>query len=69
MTTPKTSGTVRPQPDLNRPDAAAYRGVSVSTIDRLIRSGELPARRIGKRAVRIRRADLDALGTPLGPQA
>lgn len=69
MTTPKTSKAVPPRSDLNRPDSAAYLGTSVSTIDRLIRSGELAARRIGKRAVRIRLADLDALGTPLGPQA
>lgn len=68
MTASATSGHFQPRPDLNYPQAAAYSGLSTSTLRRLIASGELEARRIGKRAVRIRQADLDALGTPLGPQ-
>ena len=42
-------------------EAAALLRVSKPTIWRWIRSGCLPARRMGERIVRIRRAELDAL--------
>lgn len=58
-----------PQPvELSITDAAARMGVDYKTIRRWIAAGTLPARRIGPRLVRIRVADLDALGAPLGPQ-
>jgi excisionase family DNA binding protein len=41
-------------------DGAAYLGVSVSTLRRAIREGELPARRVG-RQIRIEVQDLEAL--------
>lgn len=49
--------------------AAEYLGVSKDTVRRRIADGTLRAERIGPRLIRIRQADLDALGTPLGPQA
>lgn len=39
--------------------------VSVSTIDRRIADGSLPAYRFGPKAVRIKISDLDALFTPV----
>lgn len=48
-------------PLLTKRAAAAYYGLSVRTLDRRIAAGDLPAVRVGPRAVRIRRADLDAL--------
>jgi excisionase family DNA binding protein len=47
--------------------AAAAERISVSekTVRRLISSGELPARRIGARSIRIPLDALDALGRPL----
>ncbi|MBD8218109.1 excisionase family DNA-binding protein [Microbacterium sp. CFBP 13617] len=47
--------------------AAELLGVSVDTIRRRIADGTLPAERIGPRLIRIRIADLDALGRPIGP--
>ncbi|MCG7597842.1 helix-turn-helix domain-containing protein [Mycobacterium sp. PSTR-4-N] len=47
------------------PDAAAYLGVEHKTVRRLITSGELPAYRLGKRLIKIKVADLDALLTPM----
>lgn len=55
--------------DLSIAEAAARIGVSPRTLRRWIASGHLPARRIGPRFVRIRVADLDAAGTPLGTSA
>lgn len=51
--------------DLNRAQAAEYKGVSERTIDRWIRRGILPARRVGTNRIRIRRADLDAVDQPI----
>ena len=51
---------------LNREEAATMLRVSVRTVDRLIEAGELPAARVG-RAVRVARADVQALLTPTTP--
>ena len=51
---------------LNREEAATMLRVSVRTVDRLIEAGELPAARVG-RAVRVARADVQALLTPTAP--
>jgi excisionase family DNA binding protein len=47
------------------PDAAAYLDVDHKTIRRLIASGDLPAGRVGKRLIKIRLSDLDALVVPM----
>ena len=39
--------------------AATYLGVSIDTIDRRIADGTIPASRLGKKKILIRRADLD----------
>ena len=44
---------------MTREEAAAHMRCSTRTVDRLIESKELPARKFGRR-VRIRRADVDA---------
>jgi excisionase family DNA binding protein len=56
-------------PDITVPQAAERKGVSAKTIRRWIADGTLPAYRVGQKLIRIRVADLDALGTPLGPGA
>lgn len=45
--------------------AAAQLSLSTKTVRRLISSGELPARRIGSRTIRVDAAALAALGRPL----
>ncbi|MDJ1372067.1 helix-turn-helix domain-containing protein [Gulosibacter molinativorax] len=45
--------------------AADFLQVSTKTIRRWIATGDLPARRFGGRAIRIRRADIEAMGEPL----
>lgn len=45
--------------------AADLMSVSTKTVRRLISRGQLPARRIGSRMIRIDAADLDALGRNL----
>lgn len=53
---------------LSQADAADYLGVSVRTIRQLISDGRLPAYRLSAARnglVRLRRADLDALLTPI----
>jgi excisionase family DNA binding protein len=52
--------------DLTVAEAATRLGVNHKTIRRAIARGELAARRIGPRLIRIRISDLDALGSPLG---
>lgn len=50
-------------PLLTREEAAEVLRVSVSTIDRYLRDGTIPRVRVGKRLVRIERADLDRILT------
>jgi len=54
--------------ELSVAEAAARLRVDQKTIRRAIARGDLPARRIGQRLIRIRTVDVDALGTPLGPR-
>jgi excisionase family DNA binding protein len=46
-------------------DAADRLGVSVRTLRRMIASGELEARRVGKRLLRVCAEDVDALARPI----
>lgn len=46
-------------------EAADYYGISQRSIRRLIAEGQLPAYRVGKRQIRIKVSDLDALATPI----
>lgn len=48
-------------------EAAAYYGVSVSLVRRMVADGRLPASRLGAR-IRIKRTDLDAALTPITPE-
>ena len=54
---------------MTRAEVAAYLKVSVKTVDRRTKTGELPARRVG-RSVRYLKAEIDALmdGGPATPQ-
>lgn len=54
-----------PAPTISIADAAQALAVSPRTIRRMIARGELPARRIGPRLVRILAADVDDLGRAL----
>jgi excisionase family DNA binding protein len=54
---------------LTVPEAAAVLKVSPVTVSRWLRQGRLPAYRLGPRAVRIRRADLQAVFAPARPPA
>lgn len=59
-----------PEPvELSVAEAAARLGVDHKTIRRAIARGDLAARRIGPRLIRIRVADLDSYGRPLGAGA
>jgi excisionase family DNA binding protein len=53
------STTDQPQPPATKKEAANYLGVSMPTLDALMRSGELKFFNIG-RSVRLRWADIDA---------
>lgn len=55
--------------ELSLAEAAARLGVDHKTIRRAIARGDIAARRIGPRLIRIRQADLDAYGRPLGAGA
>lgn len=56
-----------PEPaELSIAEAAARLGIDPKTVRRAIARGDLAARRIGPRLIRIRQADLDAYGRPLG---
>ncbi len=55
-----------PETDLlTKAEAAKLLKVSPVTISRWLKQGRLPAYRLGPRAIRIRRADLDALLDPV----
>jgi excisionase family DNA binding protein len=51
------------------PEAAKILRLSVPTIKRWLKDGRIPAYRLGPRAIRIRRADLTRLLTPLHNEA
>lgn len=46
-------------PLLKKPEAANILGVSVRTLEKMIGRGVIPAYKIGPKAVRLRREDLD----------
>jgi len=50
---------------LSKAAAADQIDVTTRTINRMIAAGELPAYRVGKRMVRIKQTDLDALLSPI----
>ncbi|CAA9580482.1 MAG: hypothetical protein AVDCRST_MAG49-4711 [uncultured Thermomicrobiales bacterium] len=52
---------------LTIPEAAEVLKVSAVTVSRYLKQGRLPAFRVGPRAVRIRRADLDRVLLPTTP--
>lgn len=54
------------KPLLTYDDVAALLSVSPSTVERLVRRGELPSVKIGTKIRRIRRVDLDRYVTELG---
>lgn len=56
---PHNHAPTAPRVWLNRREAADYIGVSVNTLDRYVKSGRVPAHRLGA-AVRLHRAELDA---------
>lgn len=56
-----------PAPDLTIAQAAEHLGVCTRTVRRWIAAGDLPARRLGSKMIRIRPSDLDKLGSPLRP--
>jgi excisionase family DNA binding protein len=52
----------RPEPEwLSLQQAAVVYGISVDTLRRRIRHGQLPASRFGQRLIRVRVTDLDRL--------
>jgi excisionase family DNA binding protein len=52
-------------PWLTADEAAEYLQVTRRTLDRYRTEGRIPAYRVGPRAVRFKRADLDALAQPI----
>ena len=48
-----------------QPEATEYLGVTDRTLRRYVAEGKLPAYRLGKRLLRFRQADLDALLRPV----
>lgn len=50
------------QNDFTIAEAARHKGVSTVTVRRWISRGDLPAYRVGPKLIRIRPADLDAVG-------
>lgn len=53
------------RPWLTSDEASEYLQVTRRTLDRYRAEGRLPAYRIGQRAIRFKRADLDALARPV----
>lgn len=58
---------VSKQSEVTVAEAARYKGVHDRTIRRWIWEGRLPAERVGPRLLRIKVADLDALGKEATP--
>jgi excisionase family DNA binding protein len=56
---------VAPDEELTVKEAALRKKLHPNTIRNWIAQGLLPAHRIGERLVRINKADLDALATPI----
>ena len=54
---------------VNLEQAADWYGISQHSVRRLIADGDPPAYRIGKRQIRIKFADLEALADPILPDA
>lgn len=50
---------------LTQAEAAEYLSTTDRTVRRMIADGSLPAHRLGKRMIRIDRADVDALMRPI----
>lgn len=59
---PNVPQETRANPYLSLTDAAEIVGQSVNTLRRRISSGSLPAYRFGPRSIRVRLADVEALG-------
>lgn len=59
-------GLAAPPVWLTRDEAAAYVGCEKRTLDRYIADGTLVAYKLGPRAIRIKRSDLDAIMQPVG---
>ena len=53
------------EPLLTYRESAAFLNCSVDTVRRRVQAGDIPAYRIGPRALRIKKRDLLALGRPL----
>ncbi len=51
--------------NLTLKEAAEWYGVCERTLRRRIAEGRLPAYRVGPRAIRVRRADVEALARPI----
>ena len=66
MTRPKTNRTL-PDPLVSVRELADHWGTSTDTVEQLIRSGRLPAVRLGTKMVRVRLSDADALLKPVPP--
>lgn len=58
---------VTPEVSVSLAEGAVRKGVSVKTVRRWITEGRLPAERLGPRLIRIRVADLDAIGEEVNP--
>ena len=56
---PRTLPSVSKSPMMSRKEAAEYLSVSIHTIDRMLARGELRARIVGKRTVRIYRTSVE----------
>lgn len=65
-TFPNPERWTQPSPEwLSLQQAALTYGVSVDTLRRRIRHGQLPASRFGQRLIRVRTEDLDRLFRPI----
>lgn len=64
MTRPKPQRAL-PDPLLSINETADYWGTSTDTVEQKIKTGELPAVRLGPRLVRIRLRDAEALLEPV----